>query len=130
MIHPPSPPPWESASSEDRENPYFKRLQLYLYLTPVVGFIPALWTVYRKTGDRQIQSTSRLAVILAVTWAIAISLLQGSAHHSESLHLPLLLASSMATSAYFFLNIWLMVRLWRHQTIRIPGISNLGDRLP
>ena len=112
------------------ENPYFKRLQLYLYLLPVIGFIPSLWAVYRKEGDRQIQSTARTAVILAISWAIAISLLQSGANVSESLHLPLLLGSSAVTSSYFFLKVWLMVRLWRHQSIRLPGISPLGDRLP
>lgn len=117
-------------SPSTKENAYFKRLQLYIYLTPVVGCIPALWTLYRKNGDRQTQVTCRLAVILALTWAIAISFLNTSANSSESLHLPLLIASSTITSGYFFLNIWLMIRLWRHQNIRIPGISDLGDRLP
>lgn len=117
-------------SPSTKENAYFKRLQLYIYLTPVVGCIPALWTLYRKNGDRQTQVTCRLAVILALTWAIAISFLNTSANSSESLHLPLLIASSTITSSYFFLNVWLMIRLWRHQSIRIPGISDLGDRLP
>ncbi|MBP0029180.1 hypothetical protein PN466_05980 [Roseofilum reptotaenium CS-1145] len=117
-------------SPENKENPYFKRLQLYVYLTPVVGFVPALWTLYQKKGDRQIQLTCRLAVVLALSWAIAISLLNTSANASESLHLPLLITSSTLTSGYFFLNIWLMIRLWRHQNICIPGISELGDRLP
>lgn len=117
-------------SPENNENPYFKRLQLYVYLTPVVGFVPALWTLYQKKGDRQIQLTCRLAVVLALSWAIAISLLNTSANASESLHLPLLITSSTLTSGYFFLNIWLMIRLWRHQNICIPGISELGDRLP
>ena len=78
----------------------------------------------------QIQVTCRLAVVLALTWAIAISLLNTSANASESLHLPLLITSSTVTSSYFFLNIWLMIRLWRQQNIRIPGVSELGDRLP
>ncbi|MBP0015225.1 MAG: hypothetical protein J7545_21875 [Roseofilum sp. SBFL] len=117
-------------SPENKENPYFKRLQLYVYLAPVVGFVPALWTLYQKKGDRQIQLTCRLAVVLALSWAIAISLLNTSANASESLHLPLLITSSTLTSGYFFLNIWLMIRLWRHQNICIPGISELGDRLP
>ncbi|MDJ1177658.1 hypothetical protein PJF56_02155 [Roseofilum sp. BLCC_M91] len=117
-------------SPSSKENPYFKRLQLYLYLTPVVGFFPALWTLYRKKGDRQTQVTCRLAVVLALSWAIAISFLNTTANASESLHLPLLITSSTITSGYFFLNVWLMIRLWRHQNIHIPGVSQLGDRLP
>jgi len=115
---------------EPFENEDFKRLQLFLYLVPVVGFFPALWTLYRGKGTRQQKNISRLVVTLALGWLLGYILLGAGANASESLSLPLLITSSLFTSGYFLVNLWLMVQLWRRKALRLPIVSKLGDRLP
>ena len=48
---------------------------LLLYLIPVIGFFPSLWTLYHKQGSREKLSVSRLSVTLALTWVIGYILL-------------------------------------------------------
>jgi uncharacterized membrane protein YhdT len=107
-----------------------KRLQTFVYLIPVVGFFPALWTLYRRQGNQEQLTASRLAVLLATGWLFGYMLLGTGAQSSGAMHLPLLLMSSLLTSGYFLVNIWLMVRLWQRKSLKLPGISRLGDRLP
>ncbi|UBF24547.1 hypothetical protein K9N68_23045 [Kovacikia minuta CCNUW1] len=112
------------------ENENARHLQLFLYLVPIVGFFPALWTLYRRGGTRQEKNLSRLAVTLALGWLLGYFLLGAGAEVSESLSLPLLVTSSLLTSGYFLVNLWLMVRLWQRKSLRLPIASKLGDRLP
>ncbi len=112
------------------ENLNIKRLQLFIYLVPIVGFFPAVWTLYRRQGTKQERALSRLVITLALGWLFGYILLGTGAQTSESLTLPLLLTSSLLTSGYFLVNIWLMVRLWQRKPLRLPGISRLSDRLP
>ncbi|NJO39992.1 MAG: hypothetical protein HC769_25375 [Cyanobacteria bacterium CRU_2_1] len=107
-----------------------RRLQMFIYLVPVVGFFPALWTLYRGQGDREQRNVSRLAITLSFAWVLGYLLLNAGSQASSSLTLPLLIMSSLLTSGYFLVNIWLMVRLWQRKSLRLPGISRLGDRLP
>lgn len=123
----------EPLKSEDLD-----RLQLFIYLIPILGFFPALWTLSRQRGGRPLtgesersrQNASRLAVTLAMGWIVGYALLGSGAQAADSLTLPLLITSSLLTSGYFLVNIWLMVRLWKGQSIRLPGISRLSDRIP
>ncbi len=112
------------------ENQDLNHLQLFVYLIPVLGFFPALWTLYRRQAGREKMAASRLAVLLATGWLFGYMLLGTGAGAIDSLALPLLVLSSLLTSGYFLINIWLMVRLWRRKSIWLPGISRLGDRLP
>ena len=119
------------------ETEELNRLQIFIYLIPVLGFFPALWTLYRQAGahptgtsERSRQNASRLAVTLAMGWIVGYALLGAGAQAADSLTLPLLITSSLLTSGYFLVNIWLMVRLWQGRAIRLPGISRLSDRLP
>ncbi len=112
------------------DNQDLKRLQIFFYLIPVVGFFPAIWTLYRNEGGRQRKALSRLVVTLALGWLFGYILLGTGAQTSESLTLPLLLMSSLLTSGYFLVNLWLMVRLWQRKPLRLPGVSHLSDRLP
>jgi len=107
-----------------------KRLQLFLYLVPVVGFFPALWTLYYRRGTKQQEDLSRVVVTLTLGWLFFYVLLGIGAETSESLSLPLLLTSSLITSGYFLTNIWLMILLWQRKSVRLPIISRVGDRLP
>jgi hypothetical protein len=105
-------------------------LRMFIYLVPVVGFFPAVWTLYRRRGSREQRAASRLAVTLALGWLFGYLLLGAGSQTSDTLALPLLITSSLLTSGYFLVNIWLMVRLWQRQSLRLPGLSRLGDRLP
>ncbi len=115
---------------ESFENQDFKRLQLFMYLVPIVGFFPALWTLYRGQGNRQQKNISRLVVTLALGWLFGYIVLGAGATVADSAALPLLISSSLLTSGYFLVNLWLMVRLWQRKPLRLPVISKLGDRLP
>lgn len=116
--------------SEQFDTSEIKHLQLFLYLIPVVGFFPAVWALYRRRGTRQEKNLSRTVIILALGWLLGYGLLGAGAQTSDALSLPLLFTSSLLTSGYFLVNIWLMVRLWQRKSLRLPIVSKLGDRLP
>lgn len=101
------------------ENPDINRLQLYLYLTPVIGFFPALWTLYRRQGTKGQKAASRLAVTLAFCWLLGYILLGASAEGSESLKIPLLVMNSLLTSGYFIVSVWLMIRLSQRRPLSL-----------
>lgn len=117
-------------STESFDQAATQRLKLFIYLVPVVGFFPALWTLYRRSGTRQERAVSRLVVTLALGWLMGYVLLGTGAQTSESWALPLLITSSLLSSGYFLTNLWLMVRLWQRKPLTIPLIGHLGDRLP
>lgn len=112
------------------ENLDIQRLRLFLYLVPVIGFFPALWTLYYRHGNRQAQDLSRSVVILTLGWIVGYVMLGLGSEVSESYAVALLLSSSVLTSGYFLTNLWLMMRLWQRKSLRLPLISHLGDRLP
>lgn len=115
---------------DELDNDDVRRLMLFVYLIPVIGFLPAVWTLYRRLGDRHQQSVSRLSVTLAMGWLLGYLLLNLGANTDPNLTLPLLLISSLLTSGYFLTNIWLMVQLLRRKRLWLPGLSRLSDRLP
>jgi hypothetical protein len=102
-------------------------LKLYLYLVPIVGFFPALYTLYRHAGTQQERNLCRQVVLLSFIWLSGYVGLS-AASTSESLHLPLLIANSLLTSGYFLTNFLLMVRLWQRKSLRLPGIDRLSQR--
>lgn len=113
------------------DNQDLKHLNLYLYLVPIMGFFPAVWTLYRRKGkSRQELAVSRLAVTLALVWLSSYILLETTAKSSELFTLPLLIMSSVLTSSYFVVSVALMFRLLKRQPIWLPWFSSLGDRLP
>ncbi|GEM_PF-568940 len=118
------------ATQNPFENEDVKHLQLFVYLIPVVGFFPALWTLYRDRGTRQQKNLSRLTITLALGWLVGYILLGMGANAADSFALPLLITSSLLTSGYFLVNIYLMVRVWQRKPLRLPIVSKLGDRLP
>ena len=105
------------------------RLKLFIYLVPIFGFFPALLSLYRRKESKPEQALSRLVVTLALGWLVAYILLGTGAQISEASSLRLLVTSSLLTTGYFLTNLWLMVRLWRRRSVRLPGLSKLSDRL-
>ena len=111
------------------ENPDLKRLELFLYLAPVLGFFPSLWTLYRRQGTPGQKAVSRLSVTLALGWILGYILLGAGADTSESWRLPLLLINTLFTSSYFVVSVWLMFRLSERQPLRLPIISSIANRV-
>lgn len=113
-----TPEPWETTE---------KQLQLFFLLTPVLGFFPALWTLYRRQGSREQQAVSRLAVTLALGWLITYTLLAFSWDTPQLWTLRLLLTNGLLTSGYFGVSIWLMIRVRQGKLPRLPGISSIAE---
>ena len=102
----------------------WQRLQLLLYFVPIAGLGPAAWTLLRRTGSREQQRASRLAIATALLWLLAYSLLStGAAHTSGIWHIRLLLLDTFAASSYFLACLVLMAQVWRRQSASLPGVS-------
>lgn len=110
------------------ENSDLIRLQLFIYLVPVLGFFPALWTLYRRQGTREQLAVSRLSVTLAIGWLLGYILLLSGAQASEFWTLRLLFMNSLLTSGYFLVSLGLMVRVWQRKQPRLPWISQVAEK--
>uniref|UniRef100_UPI0030D861C4 hypothetical protein n=1 Tax=Calothrix sp. NIES-2100 TaxID=1954172 RepID=UPI0030D861C4 len=102
---------------------------MLVYLIPVIGFFPSLWTLYRRQGSREQIAASRLSITLAFTWFLGYLLLATGAQTSEFFGLRLLILNSFLTSGYFLVSVWLMLRLIQGKSHRLPGFSRFADRV-
>ncbi|BAW97156.1 hypothetical protein NIES970_21020 [[Synechococcus] sp. NIES-970] len=103
------------ADSGDRlgENP-LRKLRLYLYLVPVLGAGPALWQLYRRSGDRREQRVARQGVTLMFSWLVLyLSLGWGGEHLADVGNFRLLFLNTLLTSGYFLSCFFLMLQVWR-----------------
>lgn len=112
---------------ESFDNRDLKRLKLFIYLVPIIGTLPALWTLYRRQGTKEQQAVSRLSVTLAFSWLLSYFLLSSGAQVSEFWSIRLLLMDTMLTSGYFLVSIGLMVRLWQGKSPRLPWFSRVAE---
>ncbi|AHJ31638.1 hypothetical protein PN465_12980 [Nodularia spumigena CS-584] len=103
--------------------------QLFLYLIPVLGFFPSLWTLYRRQGTREQLVVSRLSITLAFTWLLGYSLLATGAATSEFFTLRMLILNSFLTSGYFLVSVWLIIRLIQGKSHRLSGFSRFAERV-
>jgi hypothetical protein len=104
------------------------KTQLILYLIPIVGFFPSLWTLYQRQGSREQLIVSRLSITLAFIWMLGYLLLTTGAA-TDFLTLRLLLLNSFLTSGYFLVSVWLIFRIIQGKSSRLPGYSNLAERV-
>lgn len=96
-----------------------KKLQLLLYLMPLVGWLPALWTLSRQQGTTEQRSLSRVSLSLNLAWLLAFSLLwMSSTQAPEVLSLRLLYLNGLLTSGYILACLGLSIRLWQGKSIR------------
>ncbi|MBN3907854.1 MAG: hypothetical protein HWQ35_15215 [Nostoc sp. NMS1] len=105
------------------------KTQLLLYLIPIIGFFPSLWTLYRGRGSREQLSVSRLSITLALTWLLGYLLLSTGAATSDFFPLRLFILNSFLTSGYFLVSVWLILRLMQGKSGRLPGFSTLAERV-
>lgn len=117
--------PASPASGETLE-----RLKLTIYLVPVFGVVPAVYSLWHRQGSRQELAVSRLVVTLALTWVVAYGLLSAGSYLSPGLSLRLLITNTLVTTGYTLTNLVLMVRLLQGKSIHLPGFSPLSKRLP
>ncbi len=102
---------------------------LLLYLIPVFGFFPSLWTLYRRQGSREQLAVSRLSITLGFTWMLGYFLLSSGAASSDFLAIRLLILNSFFTSGYFLVSIWLIFRVIQGKSYRLPGLSSFAERI-
>ncbi|ODG98720.1 hypothetical protein A4S05_07925 [Nostoc sp. KVJ20] len=103
--------------------------QYLLHLVPIIGFFPSLWTLYRGQGSREQVAISRLSITLALTWLLGYLLLVTGAATSDFFPLRLFILNSFLTSGYFLVSVWLILRLMQGKSGRLPGFSNLAERV-
>ena len=125
----------QSSSSKHIE----QYLQLWIYLLPVVGVIPAIWTLYRAKNNsvnsldsqfqscaamRQREKASRLSINLTVIWLSSYALFSlGAANVSELMSFRLLYSNAIITTGYFLTCTWLMSRLGKKKLFSPDDMS-------
>ena len=97
-----------------------RHLSLWIYLLPVIGIIPSMWTLYRPQKNNQLTSDEdreqnkacHLSLKLAIVWLFSYSSLSlSAAGASEIMSFRLLYANAILTTAYFLSCIILLARL-------------------
>lgn len=121
--------PLAQPPTDNGEEVTIPKTQLILHLIPVIGFFISLWAIYRRQGSREQQAVSRLSITLAFTWLLGYLLLATGAATSEFFTLRLLILNSFFTSGYFLVSMWLVMRVLQGESHRLPGISNLAERI-
>jgi hypothetical protein len=105
-------------------------LQLILYLIPVVGFFPSLWTLYTRQGTREQLTVSRLSITLALAWIAGyLMLATGAEQTSDFLALRLQILNTFLTSGYFLVSVWLILNAVRGKKQRLPGLSRFAEQI-
>ena len=104
---------FESTNSSKIKKQDISLLGMLIYLIPVIGFFPSLWTLYRREGSREQLRTSRLSITLALTWIVGYILLGTGASTSEFFALRLQILNSFVTSGYFVVSAWLIIRTFK-----------------
>lgn len=103
----------------DLKDEKLKQIQLFIYIIPVVGLIPAIWTLLRDESDTSSQKVSRLSVKLAIAWLIAYALLWlGSTQTTDVVSFRLLYLNTLLTSGYFLSCFLIMFNIWRKKPPR------------
>ena len=108
------------------ESKKLQKLHLWIYLLPVVGVVPSLWTLYRGKATYEQKKASRLCVVLLLLWLVSyISLFVSASQTSEILAFRLLYTNALITSSYFLICFGLMFRLRQGKTPSLPLVSSL-----
>lgn len=116
-----------------------QHLQLWIYLLPIVGVIPAVWTLYRTSNNainthnseyhstsclRQQQKASRLSINLMLICLSSYTLFTlGAANVTEIISFRLLYANAIVTTGYFVTCTWLMSRLGKKKLFDFEEIK-------
>ncbi len=97
-----------------------EKFRLSLYLLPVFGIFPAIWTLTRQDADSHTKQISRTSLNLALAWSIVyFSCWEGASWTGEIASLRLLYVNALVTTSYFGLCFWLTLRIWQGRSINI-----------
>ncbi len=114
--------------------PTLGRLFMYLYLVPIFGLVPAVWTLSQSKSDRQHRAVSRLAIALGLAWMVSSGVLNlagaPAGEPAVNPQVAALLFNSLLTSGYFVTSCWLMFRLWKRETLSLPVLTQIAKYLP
>ncbi len=96
------------------------KIQLIMYLIPLVGCLPALWTLYNNQGNSEQKSVSRLSIKVTLIWLLAYGALWlGSVYTPETLSLRLLYLNGLITTGYILTCLGVIISLWHNKKIGI-----------
>ena len=96
--------------------PKDEQIPVGIYYLPIVGIIPALWTLSRPDSKRQQQKASRLSLKLTLIWlSCYVLLFIGSSQASELLNIRLLYTNALVTTGYFLVCFTLILRLGKNK---------------
>lgn len=113
-----------SDRSDREEN--LDKFQLSLYLLPVIGIIPALWSLSSHQSNVRQKKVSHVSVTLVFLWLSAYSILWlGANTTSQLLALRLLYLNGILTTSYFLTCTILMVRIWQGKIPRLPSVTKI-----
>ena len=102
------------------------KLELIVYLIPILGAFPALLRLYRPGGTKAQRSTSRLSVNLTLTWAILYLLFWfGSSSEGGAISFRFLYANGIVTTGYVITCLVLMVRIWQGKSRVLSSTGSL-----
>ena len=102
-----------------------QKRQLLIYLLPIVGVLPALWTLYRGKASSEQKKASRLSIVLLLLWLLPyISLFLGANQMGELTAFRLLYTNALLTTGYFLICLGLMFRLQQGKSLYLPLINS------
>ncbi len=96
---------------------------MFLCLVPVFGLIPAAIALVRQRSSRKVRDVGQVAIALMLTWAIAYGAMGGVPTEGESIQVASELVKASLSSGYFALCMYLMYRLYRHQSVGLPWLN-------
>ncbi|MGK7931611.1 MAG: hypothetical protein AB4041_09280 [Microcystaceae cyanobacterium] len=97
------------------------KLQLIMYLLPMVGWVPALVTLSNKNSNTEQRLVSRVSVTLTIAWVVSYGILWlGSLQGSELFTFRLLYFNGLLTSGYILFSLALILRVFQGKLPRWP----------
>ncbi|PZU95950.1 MAG: hypothetical protein DCE90_10975 [Pseudanabaena sp.] len=105
-----------------------ERVEMFFCLVPVFGLIPSAIALVRQRSSRKVRDVSQVAIAMMLAWAIAYSSMGGVPTEGASLQVASELVKGSLSSGYFAICLYLMYRLYRHQSIGLPWLSRDRDK--
>jgi hypothetical protein len=103
------------------------KFQLSLYMLPIVGIVPSLWSLFSGQSNLQQKKVSRTSINLMLIWLfLYISLWLGSNITTELLSLRLLYLNGLLTTGYFLSCLSLAIAIWQGKTPNLPWLNFFG----
>ncbi len=110
----------KSSQEKDATAPNPEKWQLYMYLLPVFGAIPAVLTLTKRNHSATVHHTCQTAVMLMILWAVGYGAMGGVPLNGDLLNPQTALIQGSFSTVYFLTCLYLMVRVWRNQPIHLP----------